>query len=81
MNNQRRKQIKLIQIQLQSVQSSLEEVRDEEESYRTNMVESIFNGEKGMIACQNVDDIDYCINSIDDVLNTLQNVIDRKHMD
>lgn len=81
MNNPRRKQIKEIQDKLNSIYNDLEQIKDDEESYRENMVESIFNGEKGMVACQNVDDMDYCLDGIKDIIDTLKKVIDRKHMD
>lgn len=80
MNNQRRKQIKKLQDSLKDIQNNLEQIRDDEESYRNNMVESIFNGEKGAVASENVGDLDYCIDGIDDIINTMNKAIMRKHM-
>lgn len=79
MNVQRRKQIKDVQNDLSSIREKLESIRDDEDTYLSNMPESLFSGSKqSMIAQANVGDLDYCLGSIDDIIENLKSVISRK---
>ena len=79
MNRERRKQIKDIQKCLSELKDKLEEVRDDEDSYLSNMPENLFSSSKqSMIAQANVGDLDYCIGGIDDIIENLTSTINRK---
>lgn len=80
MNRARRGQIKKVQSSLETAKCNLALVYDEEDTYLSNMVESIFNSEKGAVAQENISDLQYCMEGIMDIIDTLQEVIDRRHM-
>jgi hypothetical protein len=78
-NRERRKQIKDIQKSLSELKNKLEEVRDDEDSYLSNMPENLFSSSKQSIIAQaNVGDLDYCIGGIDDIIENLTSTINRK---
>ena len=71
MNNNRRKAINRLIEQLEEIQSSIEDIKDEEEEYYNSMPESLQDGEKGDRAQSAIDNLDDATNSIGEVLDSL----------
>ena len=81
MNNQRRKQIKKVQSQLLDIREELYNILCDEDDYLCNMPESLFSSsEKSMVAQQNIGDLQFSVDTIDEVMDTLKAAIERKHV-
>ena len=81
MNNQRRKQIKEVQGQLSNIRENLHNILCDEDDYLCNMPDSLFSGsEKSMVAQENVGDLQFSVDAIDELIDILKNVIERKHI-
>lgn len=79
MNNKRRKQIKEVQTQLATIRESLHNILCDEDDYLSNMPESLFtSSKKSMIAQANVGDLQFSVDTVDELLDTLKNVVERK---
>lgn len=79
MNNQRRKQIKEVQSQLSDIRENLHNILCDEDDYLCNMPDSLFSSsKKSMIAQENVGDLQFSVDAIDELIDTLKNVIERK---
>ena len=77
MNKARRKWLGDIIAQLTKKKDDLESVRDEEQEAYDNLPESIQYSERGDAMGEYVTDLDDAASSIDDVMSTLQDIIDR----
>jgi uncharacterized coiled-coil DUF342 family protein len=76
MNNSRRKQIAealdqwaTIQVALDNLRSTVEEILDEEQDYYDNMPESFQNGEKGERASEAIENLDNAVSELDEAFN------------
>lgn len=81
MNNQRRRQIKQVQNLLSEIRKNLHSILCDEDDYLCNMPESLFAGsEKSMVAQENIGDLQFSVDTIDELIDTLKKVINRKHI-
>lgn len=81
MNNQRRKQIKQVQNQLTEIRENLHSILCDEDDYLCNMPESLFSGsKKSMVAQENVGDLQFSVDTVDELIDTLKKVIERKNV-
>ena len=76
MNKQRRKEIQSVIEQLQSLQSTIEGLRDEEQEYYDYMPENFQSGERGQAAEDAISYMDDAISSIDEVVSALESSTD-----
>ena len=81
MNNKRRKQIKEVQNQLSEIREELHSILCDEDEYLCNMPEGLFSSsEKSMVAQENVGDLQFSVDVVDELIDTLKGVIERKHI-
>lgn len=73
MNKERRNRLEEAKEKIAEILCTIEEVRDEEEAAYDNLPESILNGERGELMCNNV----YELEEICDSLESLSNDIDK----
>lgn len=77
MNKARRNAIEEIIDQLGMLKEQIERVSEEEQEAFDNMPESIQYSERGDAMGEYITDLDDAASSIDDVMNTLQDIIER----
>ena len=77
MNKERRKEIDEIIDQLGMLKEQIERISEEEQEAYDNLPESIQYSERGEAMVEHVTDLDDAASSIDDVMSTLQDIIDR----
>ena len=77
MNKARRKAIEEIIDQLGMLKEQVESISEEEQEAFDNLPESIQYSERGDAMGEYVADLDDAASSIDDVMSTLQDIIDR----
>ena len=77
MNKARRKAIEEIIDQLGTLKEQLECISEEEQEAFDNLPESIQYSERGEAMGEYVTDLDDAASSIDDVMSTLQDIIER----
>ncbi|SCY30626.1 hypothetical protein [Ruminococcus sp. YE282] len=81
MNNQRRKQIKEVQNQLSEIRDNLNSILCDEDEYLCNMPEGLFSSsKKSMVAQENVGDLQFSVDAVDELIDTLKGVVERKHI-
>ncbi|MEM1046506.1 MAG: hypothetical protein AAGL24_10155 [Pseudomonadota bacterium] len=71
MNKARRKAIDAIVARIDELKADVEIIRDEEQDYFDNMPEGIQDGEKGEVAQSAIDSLDDAVNTIDDIVESL----------
>ncbi len=71
MNNQRRKQIKKLQSQLENIKGDIEAIRDEEHEYYDNIPENLQGGDKHQTSGGVLDFLDSSILSMDEAIDSL----------
>lgn len=72
MNKERRKEIDAVIQDLESAKERLESIRDEEQDYFDNMPESFQYAEKGEAAEEAINNLDYAIDQIDEVIENAE---------
>ena len=77
MNKARRKAIEEIIDQLGMLKEQIESVSEEEQEAFDNLPESIQYSERGDTMGEYITDLDDAASSIDDVMSTLQDIIER----
>jgi division protein CdvB (Snf7/Vps24/ESCRT-III family) len=77
MNKERRNEIQKCIDELEDIKSRLESVRDSEDEAFSNLPDSLQYSEKGDIMQENVDQLDDATGQIDDVLDILQEIIEK----
>lgn len=81
MNDQRRKQIKEVQNQLSEIRDNLHSILCDEDKYLCNMPEGLFSSsKKAMVAQENVGDLQFSVDAVDELIDILKGVIERKHI-
>jgi len=76
MNKARREQLQEIQSELETLKERLEALQQEEQDYYDNMPESFQGGEKGDKAQEHIDAIEYCANTLDDVISGITEIVE-----
>ena len=74
MNNSRRKQIAKAITQLEDVQQSIEEIKDEEQDAFDNMLESLQDAERGETMMNWVDLLEDALSNIEEAHDNLENI-------
>lgn len=69
MNKERRKLIDEALDKIEAAKADLETARDEEQEYLDNMPENMRDGDKGQAAQEAIDNLESCINDIDNAIN------------
>lgn len=77
MNKERRKAIEEIIDQLGTLKEQLESISEEEQQAFDNLPEPFQDSERGDAMMEAVSDMEYATSSIDDVMSTLQDIIER----
>lgn len=77
MNAKRRKQLANAVEVLNNVLGLLEEVTTDEQDAYDNLPESIQDSDKGEAMLENVDDMEDASSSLQDIIDQLQDIIDR----
>ena len=77
MNKARRKAIEEIIDQLGTLKEQIENISELEQEAYDNLPESIQYSERGETMSANISDLDDAASSIDDVMSTLQDIIER----
>lgn len=77
MNKQRRKRLEDVVSRLEECMSDLEFIKEEEQEAYDNLPESIQYSERGEAMQGNVDDIDYVISDLDQVIDSINNIINK----
>ena len=76
MNAQRRKSIQEVIDQLTDLQSTVENLKDEEQEAYDNLPENLQGSERGEAMSESADNLDSAYNSIDEVLEYLNTAIE-----
>ena len=76
MNKIRRQQLTEIQAELEALKERIECLQQEEQDYFDNMPESLQGGEKGDKAQEHIDAIEYCANTLDDVISGITEIVE-----
>ena len=76
MNAQRRKSIQEVIDQLTDLQSTVENLKDEEQEAYDNLPENLQGSERGEAMSESADNLDSAYNSIDEVLEYLNAAIE-----
>lgn len=72
MNKIRRNELYKLIEQLQDIQSAIEQLRDEEQEYYDNMSAGIQESERGEIAGDNINNMDYALDSLNEAIENLE---------
>ena len=76
MNKQRRARIAKVQAAIEVLLEELEEIRDEEQEAYDNFPESLQESERGEAMIAAIDNLDYAMESIGEVVDYLENAAD-----
>jgi hypothetical protein len=77
MNKARRKWLEDIYNRLEVLKDELENISAEEQDAYDNLPEGIQDSERGDVMEENVSDIDDAASSIEEIMDTIQDIIDR----
>ena len=72
MNKERRKVIYELADKIRELQSEVESVQCEEQEYYDNMPEGIQDGERGVKACEVIDNLQSALDNLDEVIEYLE---------
>ncbi len=72
MNKTRRNELYKLIEQLQDIQTAIEQLRDEEQEYYDNMPAGIQESERGEIAGDNINNMDYALDSLSEAIENLE---------
>jgi flagellar biosynthesis chaperone FliJ len=78
MNKQRIASLSKILGELQVLQEKLGDIQSEEQDYYDNMPENLQEGEKGEKSNDAISNLDTANSSIEDVINSIQEIIDNQ---
>ena len=75
MNNQRRKELKSLQKQLELVKEMLERVRDDEEEYHDNIPDNLQDSERAMMSEEAIDTLTEIAEDLENSISELESII------
>ena len=76
MNKSRRAELTMIISKLESIRDDIEDIKQTEEEVYDNMPDSFRDGAKGDLVQEGVDGLDEALTSIEEVIESIQNVVD-----
>lgn len=75
MNRLRRKQVSDLQSKIEELRSELESIKEEEDEYRGNMPENLWNSTLYESSEECSDNMDYALDSLEEAMGYLENVL------